>query len=143
VGGWGPHAQAEAIHSHGISAFTVVLEGAVTRLDFARALGGLAMDRGNDLLRVKGIVRFADRPANPAIVQAAQHAMFTPEWLDDWPPDGPWADHRSRLVFIVHDIAAEEILDRFAFASPTVLGPQASRLHADGIPAVRHGAPHR
>ena len=29
---------------------------AVTRLDFARALGGLARARGNDLLRVKGIV---------------------------------------------------------------------------------------
>jgi G3E family GTPase len=108
-----------------------MLDGAVSRLDFARALGGLAMDRGNDLLRVKGIVRFADRPGpdgqgRPAIVQAAQHAMFTPEWLDAW-PDG---DHRSRLVFIVHDIAAEEILDRFAFALPKLIGPQASRLHA-------------
>ena len=117
VGGWG----LEAAHTHGIAAFTVVLDGAVSRLDFARALGGLAMDRGNDLLRVKGIVRFADRPDHPAIVQAAQHAMFTPEWLDDWPDN----DRRSRLVFIVHDIAAEEILDRFAFALPKIIGPPA------------------
>jgi G3E family GTPase len=122
VGGWGT----EAAHSHGIAAFTIVLEGAVSRLDFARALGGLAQARGNDLLRVKGIVRFADRPDRPAIVQAAQHAMFAPEWLDDWPDD----DHRSRLVFVVHDIASAEILDRFAFASPALLGPRASRPHA-------------
>ena len=81
------------------------------------ALGGLAMERGNDLLRVKGIVAFADRPEKPAVVQAAQHAMFAPEWLDAWPD----ADHRSRLVFIVHDIAPEEILGRFAFASPILL----------------------
>src|SRR5436190_2037676 len=84
---------------------------------------------GNDLLRVKGLVRFADRPDRPAIVQAAQHAMFTPEWLDAWPSDGAWADRRSRLVFIVHDLAPDEILARFAFASPVLLGPRASRPH--------------
>jgi len=126
VGGWG----LEAAHSHGIAAVTIVLEGAISRLDFARALGGLAQARGTDLLRVKGIVLFADRPDRPAIVQAAQHAMFAPEWLDDWPD----SDHRSRLVFVVHDIAAEEILGRFAFAAPSLLGPRAS----GGTPAVRH-----
>ena len=62
----------------------------------------------------QGLVRFADRPDRPAVVQAAQHAMFTPEWLDAWPD----ADRRSRLVFIVHDIAPDEILARFAFAAP-------------------------
>ena len=115
-------AVAEAAHTHGVAAFTIILEGAVSRLDFARALGRLANDRGNDLLRVKGLVRFADRPEKPAVVQAAQHAMFTPEWLDAWPD----ADQRSRLVFVVHDISPEEILDRFAFAQPVLLGPQAS-----------------
>src|SRR5439155_5566935 len=104
VGGWGLGAE-EAAHSHGIAAFTIVLEGAVSRFDFARALGGLAQARGNDLLRVKGIVRFADRPDRPAIVQAAQHAMFAPEWLEDWPDD----DHRSRIAFVVHDLAPEGI----------------------------------
>ncbi len=109
----------EHAHSHGIAVFTVVLDGPIGRLDFARALGGLAQARGNDLLRVKGIVAFADRPDGPAIVQAAQHTMFAPEWLDDWPDQ----DRRSRLVFIVHDIAPEEILDRFRFASPSLLRP--------------------
>jgi G3E family GTPase len=117
-----------AAHSHGIAAYTVVLGGAVGRLDFARALGGLARMRGNDLLRVKGLVEFTDRRGRPAIVQAAQHAMFTPEWLDAW-PDG---DRRSRLVFVVHDIAAEEILSHFAFAAPSILGPRASGAHHAG-----------
>ncbi len=80
-----------AHHSHGIDAFAIILEGPVSRLDFARALGGLAGARGNDLLRVKGIVRFADRPERPAVVQAAQHSLFAPEWLDDWPDRGPIA----------------------------------------------------
>jgi G3E family GTPase len=59
-------------------------------------------------------VRFADRPERPAVVQAAQHAMFAPEWLDAWPD----ADRRSRLVFVVHDIPRAEILAHFAFARP-------------------------
>jgi G3E family GTPase len=105
-------------HSHGIRVFALELREAPSRLEFARALGGLARDRGNDLLRVKGIVEFADRAGGPAIVQAAQHAMFAPEWLDDWPDP----DHRSRLVFIVHDIPPGEILGHFAFASPTMIG---------------------
>ncbi|MGC1888215.1 MAG: GTP-binding protein, partial [Stellaceae bacterium] len=108
-----------AAHTHGIDALGVILEGEISRLDFARALGGLARERGTDLLRVKGIVRFSDRPERPAVVQAAQHAMFAPEWLDDWPDQ----DHRSRLVFIVHDIPRSEILAHFAFAAPKVWHP--------------------
>ena len=120
---WGADAH---VHSHGIAVFAIALDRAASRFDFARALGGLARDRGNDLLRVKGIVEFADRPGRPAIVQAAQHAMFTPEWLDGWPDN----DRRSRLVFIVHDIPPEEILGHFAFASPRLIGePVSQRQH--------------
>ena len=108
-----------AAHTHGIDAFGVVLGGEISRLDFARALGGLARERGNDLLRVKGIVRFADRPERPAVVQAAQHALFAPEWLDDWPDE----DRRSRLVFVVHEIPRAEILEAFAFAAPLPFPP--------------------
>jgi G3E family GTPase len=111
-----PAAPSESVaaHTHGIDSFAMVLEGEFSRLDFARALGGLARERGNDLLRVKGIVRFSDRPEQPAVVQAAQHALFAPEWLDDWPDE----DRRSRLVFVVHEIPRAEIVDAFAFAHP-------------------------
>jgi G3E family GTPase len=109
-----------AAHSHGIDAFVVTLAREISRLDFARALGGLARDRGNDLLRVKGIVRFADRPERPALVQAAQHALFAPEWLEQWPADWPAGDRRSRLVFVVHEIPRVEVLAHFAFAEPAL-----------------------
>ena len=112
-------AEPVAIHTHGIDAFGVILEGALSRLDFARALGSLARERGTDLLRVKGIVCFADRPERPAVVQAAQHAMFAPEWLEEWPDQ----DRRNRLVFIVHDIPRDEILGHFAFARPLPFPP--------------------
>ena len=110
------------VHSHGIDSFAVELHGAMTRLDFAKALGALAGAHGSDLLRVKGIVAFSDRDGRPALVQAAQHTMFAPEWLDDWPD----SDHRSRLVFVVHDIPRDAILAPFAFAAPELIaGPSA------------------
>ena len=78
----------------------------------------MAGARGTDLLRVKGIVAFADRPERPALVQAAQHTLFAPEWLDAWPAEWPASDPRGRLVFVVHDIPRSEILEHFAFARP-------------------------
>ena len=114
-----------AVHSHGIDTFSLVLDGDITRLDFAKALGALAGAYGSDLLRVKGIVAFADRGGRPAVVQAAQHTMFAPEWLDDWPDN----DRRSRLVFIVHEIPRDDILAHFAFASPAIVGLPAARPH--------------
>ena len=113
---------AVAVHTHGIDSFTVILGEPVTRLDFAKALGAMAGVCGADLLRVKGIVAFSDRDNQPALVQAAQHTMFAPEWLDDWPD----SDHRSRLVFVVNDIPRTEILAHFAFASPRLIGALAT-----------------
>jgi G3E family GTPase len=114
-----------AVHSHGIDSFTLILGEPVTRLEFAKALGALASAWGADLLRVKGIVAFSDRDDRPALVQAAQHTMFAPEWLDDWPD----SDRRSRLVFVVHDVPRNEVLAQFSFAAPSVLGPPAVRAH--------------
>jgi G3E family GTPase len=129
----GAPAEPIAAHTHGIDAFGVVLQGEFSRLDFARALGGLVRERGADLLRVKGIVRFADRPERPAIVQGAQHALFAPQWLDDW-PDG---DHRSRLVFVVHEIPRDEILAAFSFAHPLPFPPPQAGEPPDGRPPGR------
>jgi len=105
---------ATAVHAHGIAAFVVVLRQPMTRLQFAVALGGLAREHGEDLLRVKGIVEFADRHGGPAAVHAVQHTMYPPRWLDHWPAGEPV----SRLVFIVRNIAPAVILAHFAAADP-------------------------
>ena len=97
-------------HTEGIHALAIILDRPMTRLGFAIALGGLAQAHGADLLRVKGLVAFADRAGGPAAIHAVQHTMYPPEWLPDWPD----ADRRSRLVFIVRDLDDTTILDRFA-----------------------------
>jgi G3E family GTPase len=107
---------AAAEHSNGITSHVLVLRRKLTRLEFAMALGGLARERGEDLLRVKGIVEFADRPDQPAELHAVQHTLYPPRWLDAWPE----ADHRQVLVFIVRGIALGEIRRCFAAADPEI-----------------------
>jgi G3E family GTPase len=104
-------------HTHGIEARVILFRRPMTRLAFAIALGGLARERGEDLLRVKGLMLFADRDDGPAVIHAVRHTLYPPEWLNAW-PDG---DQTSRLVFITRGIAVAEILDRFAAGDP-VLG---------------------
>lgn len=105
---------APAEHTHGIASFALTLCQPMSRLDFARALGGLARDRGDDLLRVKGIVAFADRPDRPAAIHAVQHTLYPPDWLDTWPD----AECRGRLVFITRGIECTDVMARFAAGDP-------------------------
>jgi G3E family GTPase len=108
---------APAIHTHGIGSFALALRQPMSRLDFAKALGGLARDRGEDLLRVKGIVAFADTD-RPAAIHAVQHTLYPPEWLDAWPD----AERTGRLVFITRGIGQDDVLARFAAGDPAPLG---------------------
>src|SRR5580704_300182 len=105
---------ATAVHAHGIAAFVVILRQPMTRLQFAVALGGLAREHGEDLLRVKGIVGFADRAGGPGAVHAVQHTMYPPRWMDAWPDN----EQTSRMVFIVRNIAPSVILAHFAAGDP-------------------------
>ena len=107
---------AAAAHSNGITAYVMVLHRKLTRLEFAMALGKLARERGEDLLRVKGIVEFADRQGVPAELHAVQHTLYPPRWLERWPDE----DHSQRLVFIVREIAVDEILRCFQEGNPQI-----------------------
>ena len=109
-----PRLHATAVHAHGIRGLSVRLRQPMSRLAFAMALGGLARDHGEKLLRVKGLVEFSDRPGGPAAIHAVQHTLYPPRWLERWPD----SDQASRLVFIVRDLEPDEILRRFADGSP-------------------------
>jgi G3E family GTPase len=111
-----PRLVATAIHAHGIQSVVMVLRRTMSRLDFSLALGGLARECGQDLLRVKGIVAFTDRAAGPAAIHAVQHTLYPPRWFDTWPDE----DRRSRLIFIVRDIAPETLLERFSAGDPVL-----------------------
>ena len=112
-----PRPHASFAHAHGIAGLSIRLKRPMNRLAFAMALGGLARDHGEKLLRVKGLVEFADRLGGPAAIHAVQHTLYPPRWLHGWPD----ADHGSRLVFIIRDLEPDEILRRFAEGEPAYI----------------------
>ena len=76
--------------------------------------------RGEDVLRVKGIVNVPGL-AGPVVINGVQHIIHPPQHMERWPD----ADRRSRIVFITRDMERDELRTSLA----TFL--RASRLAAD------------
>lgn len=96
-------------HGPDIAAFVLEVEDRVDWTVFGLWLTLLLHSRGDDVLRVKGLLRVAGVDT-PVVVQGAQHIVHAPSHLDAW-PDG---DRRSRLVFITRRIGRAEIERSFA-----------------------------
>ena len=94
-------------HDDRIHSFCIVRDAPVLWDSFATWLDIMAAMRGDDLLRLKGIVNIVDRPGRPVVVHGVQHLFHPPVLLEAWPSE----DHRTRLVFIVRDIEREAIED--------------------------------
>ncbi|WP_332739604.1 CobW family GTP-binding protein [Hydrogenophaga sp.] len=92
-------------HDDHIRAHVIVREQALSREGFMAWLDMIATLRGDDLLRVKGIVQLADDPEHPMVIHGVQHLFHPPETLSRWPSD----DRRTRIVFITRNMDAEDI----------------------------------
>ena len=108
--------------------------------------------RGEDVLRVKGLLNVDDALAGPVVIHGVQHVIHPPVHLDAWPDE----DRRSRLVFITRDIGREEIeaslstFNALADAATGADAPEAPRHRSHtssagrsigGRPVRRPGAP--
>ena len=91
-------------HDDRIHAFCLTFEEPLDWTAFGIWLSMLLHSRGIDVLRVKGLLNIAGND-NPVVIHGVQHLVHPPVHLAAW-PDG---DRRSRLVFIVRDIAQSEI----------------------------------
>ncbi len=92
-------------HNDRISAYSVIREQPISWAGFSAWLDMISKMRGDDLLRVKGIVNVIEHPGRPVVIHGVQHVFHPPAFLDQWPGD----DHRTRLVFITRDIDREDI----------------------------------
>ena len=63
----------------------------------------LLQARGNDVLRVKGLLNVGAE--GPLLINGVQHVVHPPEHLPAWPDD----DGRSRIVFIGRGFTGEEL----------------------------------
>jgi G3E family GTPase len=92
-------------HGDRIKAFCVTREQPISWVGFSAWLDLVSAMRGNDLLRVKGIISVTEHPSRPTVIHGVQHIFHPPIQLDQWPSD----DHRTRIVFITKDIDQEVI----------------------------------
>jgi G3E family GTPase len=100
-------------HDDHIRAHSFTFDAPVHEAAFAHWLELMAAMRGEQLLRVKGLVQVVERPDEPLLVQGAQHVFHPPQHLHAWPS----ADHRTRLVFITQNLERTDIertLHKFA-----------------------------
>jgi G3E family GTPase len=100
---------AEAEHSDGIASFVLERQKPMQWPAFTRAMETLIALRGDDLLRVKGILDVAGCPG-PVVVQYVQHLAHPPVELQSWPDQ----NRNSRIVFITRNIAESQVRDLFS-----------------------------
>ena len=91
-------------HDEHIRSFTLSFEGALDWTAFGIWLTMLLHTHGEKVLRVKGILNVAGAHA-PVVVNGVQHVVHPPIHLAAWPSD----DRHSHIVFIVDDLAQEDI----------------------------------
>ncbi|MEQ8345198.1 MAG: GTP-binding protein [Sneathiellaceae bacterium] len=96
-------------HDDRVQAWCLVEERPVPADALALFLDTLTAFRGPDLLRVKGLVRIAEEPDRPAVIQGVQHVFHPLRRLDAWP--GP--DRRTRLVVIARDMPQAQVTELF------------------------------
>jgi G3E family GTPase len=92
-------------HDDHIRAYAVTRDQPISWAGFSAWLEMISQMRGDDLLRVKGIVNVIEHPDRPVVIHGVQHLFHPPVFLDQWPSD----DRRTRLVFITRDIDREDI----------------------------------
>jgi G3E family GTPase len=100
-----PLPEAAAQHRDGISSFVLTRDTPLPREAFLAWLDMVIAMRGEDLLRVKGIVQLAEQPDQPLVIHGVQHLFQPPEYLPCWP--GP--DRRTRIVFITRGVDAQAL----------------------------------
>jgi G3E family GTPase len=82
-------------HDHdGVAALSLVLDEPLDWTAFGIWLTMLLQARGQDILRVKGLLDVGG--PGPVLLNGVQHVVHPPVHLDAWPDD----DHRTRIVFI-------------------------------------------
>jgi G3E family GTPase len=112
-------------HGSDIEAYCLVRDQPISGLALSLVLELLVANRGEDLLRVKGIVNVAGKPDRPCVIHGVQHVFHDPVWLDAWPD----ADRRTRIVFITRNLprtAIEPIFAAFDGLSDGAAGLEAS-----------------
>ena len=94
-------------HDDNIVSFCIYIDQPVAWHTFLNWFEDLANEKGDRLLRVKGLMNIIGED-NPFVIHCVQATRHTPFMLPAWPDD----DRRSRIVFITYKLGKEEIMGR-------------------------------
>jgi G3E family GTPase len=106
-------------HDDEVRSFVLTYDQPVRWDGLVLALEFLIASRGEQLLRVKGIVNAEGNP-KPLIVQGVQHLFHPVAELPDW-PDG---DRRTRIVFITRNLSRAAVEELLAHAMREILNEE-------------------
>lgn len=98
-------APSSADHNDGITSFVITREEALSYRVFDQFMRALCGYRGQDLLRVKGLVKLEGSENRPSVVHGVQSVMHPPIKLRKWPA----SDQRTQLVFITRNITHKDV----------------------------------
>jgi G3E family GTPase len=114
-----PHGHGHESHHHDVNrhderirAFTFATDAPIPGAMLEMFLDLLRSVHGENLLRLKGIVKLAETSASPLVIHGVQHIFHPPVRLPRW-PDG---DERTRIVLITRDLdpgAVRRLFDAF------------------------------
>ncbi len=91
-------------HDERIAASCLVFDEPIDWAAFCVWLTMLLHGRGEDVLRVKGIINVPGL-AGPVVINGVQHIIHPPIHMERWPDE----DRRSRIVFITRDMTRNEL----------------------------------
>jgi G3E family GTPase len=91
-------------HDDQVSSFVLTYDKPLSWEPFALAIEVLLSMRGENLLRVKGILNIVESET-PLVIHGVQHLFHPPVTLPAWPDE----DRRSRIVFITRDLPREAV----------------------------------
>lgn len=94
----------EKQHISNTHSISLTFQGPLDWRAFGLWLSMLLHARGEDVLRVKGLLDVGER--GPVVLNGVQHIIHPPEHLDRWPSE----DHCSRIIFITRGIDPQVIL---------------------------------
>jgi len=100
------HGDHDHTHEASITSFMLAFDEPLDWMVVSQWLAYLRNARGEDLLRVKGILNLRGE-ATPVVIHGVHHVFHPPVALAAWPD----VDRRSRIVFITRGIARQEVLD--------------------------------
>lgn len=96
-------------HAGNIRSYCLVFDELLPEESFAYWLELMSTMRAENILRIKGIIEFKEKPDTPVIIHGVQQVVHPFVPMPEWPSE----DTRSRLVVIGENLNGSEITVTF------------------------------